>query len=174
MATTDYIKKAYCEALLSLCNEKSLNCISVADVVAKAGTARQTYYNRFRDINDLICFIPINYIEICLSTETNLKGALYKAFRYVLENKSFFCQLPFHNTQNSFRDSFFAWGLKTNCGKNAFNESDDKYIEKQLSIYLYCAGVAELFLEWCRRKMDWPIEVIIKIILKNRPPFIVD
>ncbi|NCB24227.1 MAG: TetR family transcriptional regulator [Bacteroidia bacterium] len=169
MAATDFVKKAYCEALLSLCNEKPLNDITVADVVAKAGTAKQTFYNRFRDINDLISYIPINYMETCLSAETDFKSVLIKTNSYALENKSFYCQLPFHKAQNNFRDSFLDWSIEIHSKKCNLDKSDENYLEKKLAIYLHCYGAIELFLEWCRRKMDWPVEAIVKAIFEDCP-----
>nr|WP_320024303.1 TetR/AcrR family transcriptional regulator C-terminal domain-containing protein [uncultured Acetobacterium sp.] len=42
------------EALLELCEAKPLNTITIKDLLKKTGISRQTFYNRFRDKNDLI------------------------------------------------------------------------------------------------------------------------
>lgn len=42
------------EALLELCDQKPLTSITIKDLLQKTGVSRQTFYNRFRDKNDLI------------------------------------------------------------------------------------------------------------------------
>ena len=45
------------EAMLELCTEKPLASITVKDLLKKTGVSRQTFYNRFKDKNDLIQWI---------------------------------------------------------------------------------------------------------------------
>lgn len=42
------------DALLELCNTKPLVSVTIKDLLEKTGVSRQTFYNRFRDKNDLI------------------------------------------------------------------------------------------------------------------------
>ncbi|MBU3214722.1 TetR/AcrR family transcriptional regulator C-terminal domain-containing protein [Clostridium estertheticum] len=42
------------EALLELCDQKSVTSITIKDLLEETGVSRQTFYNRFRDKNDLI------------------------------------------------------------------------------------------------------------------------
>ena len=48
------VKALISDALLELCNEKPLSKISISDIQKKSGVSRQTFYNHFRDKNDLI------------------------------------------------------------------------------------------------------------------------
>ena len=50
------------DAMLELCNEKPLAKISVGDIQKKSGVSRQTFYNHFRDKNDLIQQIYLDRI----------------------------------------------------------------------------------------------------------------
>lgn len=45
------------EALLNLSETKRLQSITVQDILAYTGISRQTFYNHFRDKNDLIAYI---------------------------------------------------------------------------------------------------------------------
>lgn len=65
-------KELYCEALLRMCETQRLGKITVTSLIKETGTARQTFYNNFRDINDLVSFIPIHYLTQaeCLSTQS--------------------------------------------------------------------------------------------------------
>ena len=51
------VKRLLAEALLELSKEKSLDKISVTDIVKYAGAGRQTFYNHFKDKNDLLYWI---------------------------------------------------------------------------------------------------------------------
>ena len=42
------------DALLDICKEKPLLSITIKDLLSRTGVSRQTFYNRFKDKNDLI------------------------------------------------------------------------------------------------------------------------
>lgn len=56
------VKSLIVDALIELCNEKPLAKISISDIQKKSGVSRQTFYNHFRDKNDLIQYIYLNRI----------------------------------------------------------------------------------------------------------------
>ena len=64
MTYGDLKKKLYCDAFLQLCETRDLSSITVTNVIEAAGTARQTFYNHFSDINELIGYIPINSLRL--------------------------------------------------------------------------------------------------------------
>lgn len=49
-------KMRFANALFELCEAKDINKITVSDVLRATGAAKQTFYNHFKDINDLIFF----------------------------------------------------------------------------------------------------------------------
>ena len=48
------IHKILGDTLLAMCKTKKLEAITVSDIINETGISRQTFYNRFRDKNDLI------------------------------------------------------------------------------------------------------------------------
>lgn len=56
------IHKILGDALLDLCREKKLDTITIKDILEYTGVSRQTFYNRFRDKNDLIYWVYNNYV----------------------------------------------------------------------------------------------------------------
>lgn len=48
------IHKILGDTLLEMCKTKKLESITVLDIIKETGISRQTFYNRFRDKNDLI------------------------------------------------------------------------------------------------------------------------
>lgn len=51
------MKRLLANALIALCAEKPLEKITITEIVKKACTGRQTFYNHFKDKNDLIYWI---------------------------------------------------------------------------------------------------------------------
>ena len=59
------IKRMLANSLISLSDEKPLRKITVTDIITHAGTGRQTFYNHFKDKNDLIYWIfPVSYTHL--------------------------------------------------------------------------------------------------------------
>lgn len=169
------IKGAYVAALLELCASKPLKKITVGDVLSEAGTARQTFYNHFRDINDLIAYVHIsileeNYPPFCPP------DASEQVFRFMLEHKEFYRQLPYHDGQNCFRDSYLAW-LRENYYAVAFKDipaGSEEYLRRKALVDAYLYGNVDLFMEWCKSGLEWPIEALMAVIYETSPDFILD
>lgn len=56
------VKRLLANALIELTEEKPLSKITITDIVSRAGAGRQTFYNHFRDKNDLIYWIFLRTI----------------------------------------------------------------------------------------------------------------
>lgn len=169
------IKDTYVAALLELCKTKPLKKITVGDVLGEAGTARQTFYNHFRDINDLIAYVHISFLEehhppFCPPDVSEA------TFRFMLEHKEFYRQLPSHDGQNCFRDSYLSW-LKESYYRVAFEgipPESEEYLRRKALVDAYLYGNVDLFMEWCRSGLEWPIEGLMAVIYETSPDFILD
>jgi len=174
MTSRDFVRHAYCSALLALCKKKNLNKITVNDVVNEVGTARQTFYNYFRDINDLICYIPAAFYAESHNppyTRDGIKASLY----YTLENKEYFSQVPYHEGQNSFRETYLRW-MKEGCYALALKDITDEveYLQKRLLIDGYIYASVELYYDWCKEGMKWPPELLLDAVFEMRPDILRD
>ena len=72
-------KKLYCDTLLRLCETQPLNRITVTALIKETHTARQTFYNNFRDMNDLVSYIPISHLVqsgLPINTVENIRSRL--------------------------------------------------------------------------------------------------
>ncbi|MDR1571817.1 MAG: TetR/AcrR family transcriptional regulator C-terminal domain-containing protein [Clostridiales Family XIII bacterium] len=101
------VKKMLSDALINICDEKPLAKATVQDIVRKAGTSRQTFYNHFRDKNDLISwtyFTRITGDMRAIDGDCGLYGFVYDAHRYCVEHKRFFMQACALQGQNSLRE----------------------------------------------------------------------
>ena len=169
---TDYIERLYCEALLDLCDEKPLSKITVSDITKRAGSARQTFYNHFRDINDLISYLPITFLSSHSAGIHDTQG-VRMAYTYAMEHKSFFRQLPRHSGQNNFRESFILWLEESYFARYAADVlGEEERMYRMICINLYVSGVTDVFLEWCRADLSWPLDILLKAQEDLVPDFV--
>ena len=168
------IKGAYVAALLELCASKPLKKITVGDVLSEAGTARQTFYNHFRDINDLIAYVHIsileeNYPPFCPP------DASEQVFRFMLEHKEFYRQLPYHDGQNCFRDSYLAW-LRENYYAVAFKDipaGSEEYLRRKALVDAYLYGNVDLH-GMVQKGWNGRSSALMAVIYETSPDFILD
>lgn len=167
----DRMKRIYCDSLLELAETTPLGKINVTMLVKAAGTARQTFYNHFHDVNDLIAFLPINYL-MSKSAMIHDFGGVRAAYTYAMEHKAFFRQLPYHDGQNNFRESFIMWLEESYYEQYITNEmTSQERIRRMLAIDLYVSGVTCQFLEWCKADFSWPLETLLAVQEEALPPF---
>lgn len=168
----DYPKQLFCDALMQLCEEMPLGKITVTKVVQRAGTARQTFYNHFKDLNDLVSYLPINYLS-SRSTKPHDEDAVKRAYLFAVEHKPFFCQLPYHAGQNNFRETFIAWIEEGHYQRYISNEMPpEERMRRMLAIDLYASGVTDLFLEWCKANLSWPLDIVLQVTMEAAPAFV--
>lgn len=166
------VAQQYCEALLEMCETRKLPEITVTALIERTGTARQTFYNNFHDINDLISYVPINFMGTYAQPPYFAK-TVYEAYRYARKHKGFFCQLPFHQGQNNFRDTFVAYYrdlLRKEFVTDDLPEAERLY--RTIAIEQLIIGTIDTFLEWCRQQMAWPLDVLVRVHLEATPAFI--
>lgn len=81
------IKKVLASTLKELMDEKSLSKITINDLTQSCGVSRQTFYNNFRDIYDLVEWIYLQDIEISVGknvTYENWQDDLAAIFNILL------------------------------------------------------------------------------------------
>ncbi len=101
------VKALISDALLELCNEKPLSKISISDIQKKSGVSRQTFYNHFRDKNDLIQHIYLDRIISnwkVVSTDLEYYDSLLDVFDRYARYQYFLKQALSLNDQNCLRE----------------------------------------------------------------------
>lgn len=56
------VKRILGTALLELTQKKPLESLTVSQILKETGVSRQTFYNHFKDKNDLICYVMIHLL----------------------------------------------------------------------------------------------------------------
>ena len=85
-------KKALGESLKKILSKKTLDNITVIDIVNDCGVNRQTFYYHFQDIYDLLDWIFQKEAESVLHhkiNSENWKECLSSVFCYLIDNKDF-------------------------------------------------------------------------------------
>ena len=157
----EFVDNLLFEALLSLAEEMPLGKISVTKLVERAGVARQTFYNHFSDINELISRAPFNYVMRHSDAAYDING-VSAAYEFALEHKGFFSQLPNHTGQNNFRESFTFHVSEANYAQYVTDDMDDEEkLRRALAIDMFAHGIVGVFLDWCAADLSWPLDILL-------------
>ena len=98
------MKKIFANALSELLEVKPLNKISVTDIAKKCGVSRQTFYNYFNDIYDLIEWYYIQEANESLddySDINNWQKGYIRIMNWALENKEMVLN-TYHSIQHEY------------------------------------------------------------------------
>lgn len=172
MVHGDYTKQRFVDTFLRMCDTQKLSDITVTSLIAEAHTARQTFYNHFEDINGLVSYIPINFMEEFWRPAYYVE-TVREAYYYAYEHKGFFCQLPQHAGQNNFRDTFIEHYREILHRTFVTDDlSPEEQIYRSVAIEQLVIGVVDTFLEWCRQQMSWPVDVLVRVQHDATPAFI--
>ncbi len=103
------VKTILAHALVSLCEYRSLEKITVTELLHETGVGRRTFYVHFADKNDLIRWIyEEKVINVCVNEDPGtcvLETELY--YSLLLKNKKFFEQACKMEGQNCLTDSMY-------------------------------------------------------------------
>lgn len=174
MDRREIMRRHYANVLMGLCETRALRDITVSEVVEAAGTARQTFYNHFADINDLICYagsLPMTDSHGPFTDPT----ATRRVYEGLLQHRAFFCQLPEHDGQNNFRSATVSWLLDIYRERYVVPDLDEEERAfREACILLYCSGSVAVFMDWCTSGMTTPVEAIVRMLYEMSPQFVKD
>lgn len=166
---TKIVKKVLASTLKELVEKKSLSKITINDLTKECGVSRQTFYNNFRDIYDLVEWIYLQDTEISIGKEItydNWQEALVSIFQYISDNRKFIL-----NTYSSFGkeylEKFLNKEVERFLTKLIFQEiqvtgKEAQQVEFSISFYTYAlVGVG---LDWIEKKMPGTVNELVEKI----------
>lgn len=162
-------KKALAASLKKLLTQKTLDNITVKDLVEDCEVQRQTFYYHFQDIYALIEWIYVNEVSKAISdkkTHANWNQGFYQLFQYILENKSFVM-----NTYRSIKREDLEKYLYEGTYALLFGVVDEQSIglnvseaDKRFITNFYKYSFAGILLEWVHGGMkEDPAKIISDI-----------
>lgn len=162
-------KQQLANALKNLMLTKSLEKITVKDIVTHCGVNRQTFYYHFKDIYDLLGWIykteAVGSILNYKTYETWQQGFL-KIFQYVEDNKEF-CMNTFHSMGRDHLEDFLhseIFPLVLSVVNEISTEYPVSEESKRFIADFYTFAFIGLLTSWMKTGMkDTPCEIIKKL-----------
>ena len=166
---TIVIKRVLASTLKEIAEKKSLSKITINDLTQACDVSRQTFYNNFKDIYDLVEWIYLK--EVVTPIERGKiydkwQEALTSIFQYISENHVFVL-----NTYRSFGKGFLEKVLRQEIElflsnqvfkKIEVTKEEAKQVEFSYSFYTYAlVGVG---LDWIEKQMPESVEELVERI----------
>ena len=166
---TIVIKRVLASTLKEIAEKKSLSKITINDLTQAFDVSRQTFYNNFKDIYDLVEWIYLK--EVVTPIERGKiydkwQDALTSIFQYISENHVFVL-----NTYRSFGKEFLEKVLRQEIElflsnqvfkKIEVTKEEAKQVEFSYSFYTYAlVGVG---LDWIEKQMPESVEELVERI----------
>ena len=168
---TIVIKRVLASTLKEMAEKKSLSKITINDLTQACDVSRQTFYNNFKDIYDLVEWIYLKEVVTPIESGKNYdkwQDALTSIFQYISENHVFVL-----NTYRSFGKGFLEKVLRQEIElflsnqvfkKIEVTKEEAKQVEFSYSFYTYAlVGVG---LDWIEKQMPESVEELVGRIEK--------
>lgn len=166
---TTVMKKVLASTLKELMDKKSLSKITINDLTQSCGVSRQTFYNHFHDIYELVEWIYLNEAHITLGENIsyeNWQDALEALFQYMDDNRNF--------VLNTYR-SVFKENVErllqreverflTDLIFNEINVSGEEAEQVQFSIEFYTYALVGVVLDWISRQIPGTAKELVEKI----------
>ncbi len=166
------VKKILANALLNLCQKQSLQSITVSQLLKETGVSRQTFYNHFKDKNDLICYIYDTYIVPNFDEhhmDIDFYESLLQTFQNIKKYHKFMKQACQIEGQNCLKDYIVEhcqqFDLKWH--QNLYG-SDPMPDDLKFATIYHANASSSMTLSWILSNMLVPCEEIVDMIVQMR------
>ncbi len=160
-------KKALAASLKKLLSEKSMDKITVIDIVEDCEVNRQTFYYHFKDIYDLVEWIYTNEASKALGdkkTYDTWQQGFIQIFKYVLENKSFVIN-TYHSLKREHLENYLyneTYNLLIGVIEEKASGQNIKEEDKAFIAHFYKYAFVGLTLDWIGKGMKGDPSSIIE------------
>lgn len=157
MKTSYIAKKQIAEAFHQVSHKKSINNITVTDVMHACNMTRQMFYHYFQDLDDLIMWIHRDITEQFANEFFDGISSMDSAARYMesmVEYRAFYKYILKKTGYNSFANSYFRLiedYVVTYMRKYKRHTITE---EEQFAIKLFWRGVTAMIVEWIENDMQ--------------------
>lgn len=148
---SEIMKKRLADALDVLLKEKSIVQIKVSDIVKCSGVSRQTFYNNFCDIYELLYWSHSSRNAIFIEKfweEEDFRKTFLETMQMMQERKAFYQQVIRKEGQNSFQQTFIQ-SMMALSAKRIHIVSGQKPTEKEkFFLEMYWIGAGQMLVKW--------------------------
>ncbi len=163
------VKKMLANTLKELMEEKSLSKITIQDLTKKCGISRQTFYNHFHDIYELVEWIYLNEAHVSLGENVsyeNWQEALETLFQYMDDNRTFVLN-TYRSVSKENVERFLQREVERFLTDLIFNEihvSGEEAEQVEFSIAFYTYALVGVGLDWISRQMPGTAKELVQRI----------
>ncbi len=166
-------KQVLADAFVELSKTKPLEKITIQNIVDKCGAGRQTFYNHFKDKEELVEYIFVNDEKKSLiecDGNCSLKDRIKLVLDTIKKKRRFYTYAYDAKGQNSLEEviirqyiNFYSDVVIKKGGEEALDE------RMKMSIRFFCRGAYTFCKEWMENKYHCSSEEIAEIIVENMP-----
>lgn len=156
-------------AMLELLKKRKFNEISVKDICLEANINRTSFYNHYRDINDLMIkmeeSLTNNFKQVFDYSNKHSKQSLIDFFKFIQSNKSFY--IAFINNNYDFA---LSKRLVYAYIENNYSNNDDSLSSNEELIFhelFFDAGILAISKYWIKNGMRESVNQIVDLIYKE-------
>ena len=169
-------KEIFAESLKKLSTKKSVEKISVKDIVCDCGLTKTTFYNHFRDKYDLAAWIYSDTAEKIMnkidSENYYWKDLLTDGINYFFANRIFLKNLMMNTSgQDSFINYVATFNVKilSDYIKKIHN-LENLPVDVEICVKIYCYGTVCTICEMLIKDFSIPVEKFIKMLIPRFHP----
>lgn len=153
------MKKYFEQGMLTLLEHKSIDSITVSEIVEEVGSCKGTFYKHYIDKYHLCCQSLQNYIYCDISRETKNWEEFVMQCLSVFEKHDKVILHAFDSEDINSAKNYYKQLLSEFLVKNYVGGEGDRFpAMNSLAISLYCANVTELTFQWlaggCKEKKE--------------------
>lgn len=168
------VKQIIADTLYELSREKPLAKITILDISKRSGISRQTFYNHFKDKNELIRWMFICTLDRWdLVEKEGYYAYLCDLYRKAQENSAFLRQACLLTGQNSLAEEIFI--ITYNYHKrHIMKQMGGKPLTDEIEYALHfdAYGSASCYIQWLTQKMPVSPEDMALHAYESMPPSI--
>lgn len=168
-------KEILTESFQELAAKKSIDKITIQEIVNNCGYSPATFYRHFKDKYDLIAWehtrAVADIVNQTSADDYEWKQTLYDGARLYDENREYLVNL-LQNTSG--HDSFVRYMTEINCDaleKYILSVNGDQKLthEEMMYVKIYCHGLVGLACEWIQGEIDTTLEEIAEVYEQTIP-----
>ena len=158
-----------------LAAKKSIDKITIQEIVDNCGYSPATFYRHFKDKYDLIAWehtrAVADIVDQVGADGYPWKQTLYDGARLYDENKDYLLNLLQHTSGH---DSFIRYMTEINCAaleKYILSVKENRKLthEEMMYVKIYCHGLVDLACEWILGQINTTLEEIAKVYEQSIP-----
>lgn len=166
---TILVRHHYSDVLMKLCGDTRLNELKVSDVVGASGMSRQTFYNHFDGLDDLVTYTASRALT---ETEHPLFDPrnILESYQFAYRHRSFFSQLPSQTGYGTARDKLCRWLRRLAYERFAPEDMPaTERLRRMTQMDLFLMGSTEVIFTWMGSGCILPIEVVAPAVIEMMP-----